>query len=172
MSQNEGNGCVISLIMVLWWANHTYGNHERRDLLRIIFPTQWYLVRQPQNWGFGWRSFPLIFKKSRNWISHLAMAVTPSLIDVTTVWLGLFAFALVNPALCWAGAAAITPESWRKVLIADHLGALLSRVHDWGRLSLAHHVFDFGLNLYMASENCAVNKRRHPRHKPSNEAAK
>ncbi|KAI8196540.1 Mutanase [Colletotrichum sp. SAR 10_65] len=75
---------------------------------------------------------------------------------------------LTTPLLYYGGVAAMTPEMFPTVMLMDYIGMRVSGEHNENNLAAELRTLALGLNLYMASENCYVSKRRNPLVKKSN----
>ncbi|KAI8314378.1 Mutanase [Colletotrichum sp. SAR11_240] len=75
---------------------------------------------------------------------------------------------LTTPLLYYGGVAAMTPEMFPTVMLMDYIGMRVSGEHSENNLAAELRTLALGLNLYMASENCYVSKRRNPLVKKSN----
>ncbi|KAJ0290318.1 hypothetical protein CBS470a_003965 [Colletotrichum nupharicola] len=75
---------------------------------------------------------------------------------------------LTTPLLYYGGVAAMTPEMFPTVMLMDYIGMRVSGERNENNLAAELRTLALGLNLYMASENCYVSKRRNPLVKKSN----
>ncbi|OAQ70980.1 phospholipase C-like protein [Pochonia chlamydosporia 170] len=67
-----------------------------------------------------------------------------------------------NPALYWMGLNNMSPESWPTAILVDYIGIVVADQWKWDQLSAEMYTFAIGMNLYMISENCDINRRRSP----------
>lgn len=87
--------------------------------------------------------------------------------EVAAVW-------PTNPILYWAGYQNMTPQLFPNVLMQDYIGVLVKGEWAWEQLGSELKTLAQGMNLYLVSENCDINKGRHPLKmaKPSISAAR
>ena len=71
-----------------------------------------------------------------------------------------------NPTLYWYGVNKMSPTSWPNVLMVNYMGQVIEKETDFSQMSADLVTLAVGLNLYMISENCVINKRRSPLLKP------
>ncbi|KAJ0335067.1 hypothetical protein COL922a_009804 [Colletotrichum nupharicola] len=88
--------------------------------------------------------------------------------DVVFYGLENLANYLTTPLLYYGGVAAMTPEMFPTVMLMDYIGMRVSGERNENNLAAELRTLALGLNLYMASENCYVSKRRNPLIKKSN----
>ncbi|KAK2770089.1 putative exo-beta-1,3-glucanase [Colletotrichum kahawae] len=69
---------------------------------------------------------------------------------------------LTTPMLYYGGVAEMSPTSFPTVLLTDYIGMRVSGDHSAENRAAELRTLALGLNLYMASENCYVSKRRNP----------
>ncbi|KAH6627538.1 PLC-like phosphodiesterase [Chaetomium tenue] len=168
MDQNEGKGCVIPLL-----NGHLDGGVPREspadgiyDIGRMGISDHWsnkmqasdMAPDQVNNWRAATRGGASDF-------GNLMVAqwlVTPDALASTAYSLQNFAIQPTNPSLYWAGVNGMDPEHWPNVLLVDYIGVQQRDQWAWDRLSAEIYTLAVGMNLYMASENCNVNKRRTP----------
>lgn len=94
---------------------------------------------------------------------HIAQwLATPNAVASTAYSLQGFAIQQVNPALYWAGVAGMSPESWPNVMMVDYIGVQQRDQTSWNMLSAEMYWLGIGMNLYVISENCDVNKLKSP----------
>ncbi|CEJ91889.1 hypothetical protein VHEMI07574 [[Torrubiella] hemipterigena] len=67
-----------------------------------------------------------------------------------------------NPALYWMGLNNMSPEIFPTVSLIDYIGVVVNSRFSFDQLSAEMYTFAIGMNLYMISENCAINTRRSP----------
>lgn len=79
-----------------------------------------------------------------------------------------------NPILYWAGYQSMTPQLFPNVLMQDYIGVLVKGEWAWEQLGAEIKTLAQGMNLYLVSENCVINKGKHPLKmaKPSISAAR
>ncbi|KAF9872878.1 hypothetical protein CkaCkLH20_09741 [Colletotrichum karsti] len=88
--------------------------------------------------------------------------------DALTYELENLANYITTPMLYYGGVANMSPTSFPTVLLMDYIGIRVTYDRNWDNAAPELRTLALGLNLYMASENCYVNKRRHPLFKKSN----
>lgn len=168
MDRNEGKGCVIPLL-----TGHLMGDVPREsvadgiyDIGRIGIRDHWsnmmYADVMAPNQIENWRS---VTRGSSSDFGDLYIAqwlVTPDAVAATAYTLQNFAIQPTNPSLYWAGVNGMDPEHWPNVILVDYIGVQQRDQWDWGQLSAELYTLAVGMNLYMASENCDVNKQRSP----------
>ncbi|KAF4875177.1 Mutanase [Colletotrichum siamense] len=88
--------------------------------------------------------------------------LTPDFTTSSNFGLEALAVYPTNPTLYWGGVPAMSPDTYPNVLMQDYIGVRLVDEHGWDSLGAEIRVLAVGLNLYMASENCWVSKRKHP----------
>ncbi|KAK0719065.1 PLC-like phosphodiesterase [Apiosordaria backusii] len=94
---------------------------------------------------------------------HIAQwLVSPDAIASTTYGLQAFAIQQANPALYWAGVSGMSPEPWPNVMMVDYIGVQQKDQTGWHTLSAEMYWLGIGMNLYVISENCDVNKWKSP----------
>ncbi|KAG7290163.1 hypothetical protein NEMBOFW57_000161 [Staphylotrichum longicolle] len=166
MDQNEGKGCVILLL-----NGHLDGRESPGDgiynINRMNIQDHWSNKMQASDMAPDqintWRSVargggPADYGGFLigQWL------VTPDALASTAYTLQNFAIQPTNPSLYWAGVNGIDPEHWPNVLLVDYIGVQQRDQWAWDRLSAELYTLAVGMNLYMASENCDVGKRRTP----------
>ncbi|KAK4178032.1 PLC-like phosphodiesterase [Triangularia setosa] len=94
---------------------------------------------------------------------HIAQwLVSPDALASTTYGLQAFALQQANPTLYWAGVSGMSPESWPNVMMVDYVGVQQKDQTGWNTLSAEMYWLGVGMNLYVISENCDVNKWKSP----------
>ncbi|KAK2782279.1 hypothetical protein FQN53_000095 [Emmonsiellopsis sp. PD_33] len=172
MDSNSGAGCVIFLLnghledKVEWRSEGIYNRKvmdvsdrwsEKGDTEELVNDqvTGWDEIdRGGSNDGFH--------------ISQWVITLDP----LTLMDLGIELPAVVptNPALYWAGLEHMKPDRWPNVILVDYIGVVVKGEWEWDQLSADLYTFAIGLNLYMVSENCDINKERPPLLEPPSSA--
>jgi hypothetical protein len=168
MDQNEGKGCVILLL-----NGHLDGGVPRESPGDGIYDGGRMGVRD--HWSNKMQASDMAPDQVNNWRSATRggasdfgsfmiaqWLVTPDALASTAYTLQNFAIQPTNPSLYWAGVNGMDPEHWPNVLLVDYIGVQQRDQWAWDRLSAEIYTLAVGMNLYMASENCDVNKRRSP----------
>ncbi|KAK4153515.1 PLC-like phosphodiesterase [Chaetomidium leptoderma] len=169
MDQNEGKGCVIMLL-----NGHLDGGGVPRespgdgiyDKGRMDINDHWsdkmQAVDMAPDQVRNWRSAARGGASDYGNFMIAQWLVTPDALASTAYSLQNFAIQPTNPSLYWAGVNGMDPEHWPNVLLVDYIGVQQRGQWAWDRLSAEIYTLAVGMNLYMASENCDVNKRRPP----------
>jgi hypothetical protein len=168
MDHNEGKGCVILLL-----NGHLDGGVPREspddgiyDIGRMNIQDHWSNKMQASDMApdqvNNWRSATRGGASDYGSFMIAQWLVTPDAVASTAYTLQNFAIQPTNPSLYWAGVNGMDPEHWPNVLLVDYIGVQQRDQWAWDRLSAEIYTLAVGMNLYMASENCNVNKRRNP----------
>lgn len=168
MDQNEGKGCVILLL-----NGHLDNGVPREspgdgiyDGGRISVQDHWSNKMQASDMApdqvSTWRSVTRGGASDYGKLLIGQWLVTPDAVASTLYTLQNFAIQPTNPSLYWAGVNGMDPEHWPNVLLVDYIGVQKRDAWAWDALSAEMYTLAVGMNLYMASENCDVNKRRPP----------
>ncbi|KAK4043853.1 PLC-like phosphodiesterase [Parachaetomium inaequale] len=168
MDQNEGKGCVILLL-----NGHLDGGVPRESPGDGVYDGGRMGVRD--HWSNKMQASDMAPDQVSNWRSATRggasdfgsfmiaqWLVTPDALASTAYTLQNFAIQPTNPSLYWEGVNGMDPEHWPNVLLVDYIGVQQRDQWAWDRLSAEIYTLGVGMNLYMASENCDVNKRRPP----------
>ncbi|KAK3296361.1 PLC-like phosphodiesterase [Chaetomium fimeti] len=168
MDQNEGKGCVILLL-----NGHLDGGVPRESPADGIYEIGRMGIRD--HWSNKMQASDMAPDQVNNWRSVTRggasdfgnfmvgqWLVTPDALAATAYSLQNFAIQPTNPSLYWAGVNGMDPEHWPNVLMVDYIGVQQGDQWAWDQLSAEIYTLAVGMNLYMASENCDVNKRQPP----------
>ncbi|KAL2257233.1 hypothetical protein VTK26DRAFT_459 [Humicola hyalothermophila] len=168
MDRNEGKGCVIPLLSGrladdVPWESVGDGIY---DISRIGVRDHWsdmmYANEMAPDQVDEWRSVTRGGSSDFGSLYIAQWLVTPNALASTAYTLEAFAIQPTNPSLYWAGVNGMDPEHWPNVLLVDYIGVQQDNHWAWDQLSAEMYTLAVGLNLYMASENCDVNKQRSP----------
>ncbi|KAL2128648.1 hypothetical protein VTI74DRAFT_8894 [Chaetomium olivicolor] len=166
MDQNAGNGCVLLLLNGQHISNAESPADGIYSLARISLADHWsnkphaadMAPDQIANWRSATRGGPSDYAS----LMIAQWLVTPDALASTAYTLQNFAIQPTNPALYFAGVNGMDPEHWPNVVLVDYIGVQQRDQWGWERLSAELYALAVGMNLYMASENCEVNRRRAP----------
>lgn len=90
------------------------------------------------------------------------IATQTALESVFGYGLEVYAVYIMNPILYSFGFRAMSPQSYPSVILHDYVGVILKGQRGWSVAGSEIRILAMGINLYMASNNCNVNKRKHP----------
>jgi hypothetical protein len=168
MDHNEGKGCVIPLL-----NGHLENGVPRESVGDGIYDGGRMGIKD--HWSNQMQAEVMAPDQIKTWrsvtrggsadYSNLLISqwlVTPDAVAATAYTLQNFAIQPTNPSLYWAGINGMDPEHWPNVLLVDYIGVQQRDQWAWDSLSAELYTLAVGMNLYMASENCDVNKRRTP----------
>ncbi|KAK4131592.1 PLC-like phosphodiesterase [Trichocladium antarcticum] len=168
MDQNAGKGCVIPLLSGRLGAGvpRESPGDGIYDIGRMGIDDRWSDqmradVMAPDQIG-TWRSAVRGGAADHGNLVVAQWLVTPDAVAATAYSLQSFAIQPTNPSLYWAGVNGMDPEHWPNVVLVDYLGVQQRDQWAWDSLSAEMYTLAVGMNLYMASENCDVNRRRGP----------
>ncbi|KAK4097470.1 PLC-like phosphodiesterase [Parathielavia hyrcaniae] len=166
MDHNEGKGCVVLLLNGHLDpgrespADGIY--HMGRMGIRDHWSNRMHASDMAPDQVGTWRSYTRGGGSDHGGFTIAQWLVTPDAVASTAYSLQNFAIQPTNPSLYWAGVNGMDPEHWPNVLMVDYIGVQQRDQWGWDRLSAEMYTLAVGLNLYMASENCDVAKRRSP----------
>lgn len=167
MDQNGGNGCVLFLLD----QGNFQGNVPRDSVADGIYKSD--VMDVWDNWSnmdntekvandqvADWKTVHRGGDNDRFLISQ--WLVSANAITTTALTIQNIAIQPTNPALYWMGINNMSPESYPTVSLIDYIGVVVEDRHDFNSLSAEMFTLAVGMNLYMASENCAVSKGKSP----------
>jgi hypothetical protein len=82
--------------------------------------------------------------------------------ETLSVGLERLAVDIVNPVFYSKFVNTMSPNSWPTVIWQDYYGIVKKGRTDWYELGSQLRTFCIGLNLYLVSENCNIDGKRHP----------
>ncbi|TQV94512.1 hypothetical protein V2A60_005553 [Cordyceps javanica] len=169
MDQNGGQGCVLFLLDT--------GNlkddvpHDsiadgiyRTEMLEVwdnwsnLADTEKVANDQTTKWKTVGRSGD--FNNDQFLIGQWIVSADP--FTTTALTIEQIAIQPTNPALYWMGLNNMSPETFPTVALVDYIGIVVDGRHSWDQLSAEMYTLAIGMNLYMISENCDINKQRSP----------
>lgn len=174
MDQNGGRGCVLFLLL----GGNLDAGVPQDSVADGIYQASRMDVRD--NWSdlpdteamandqvAGWKTVSRSGTSTSSPDANDGFLISQWLVSadpVTTTALSIEKIGILptNPALYWMGINNMSPETWPTAVLVDFIGVVVSKQWDWDRLSADMYAFAIGMNLYMISENCAINPRRSP----------
>ena len=171
LDRNNGRGCVIPLLNGQLAkdrsgspADGIYHLTRLSPNLRDQWSNKMHAVDMAPDQISAWRSVSRGTGAGADHNGfHIAQwLVTPDAVTATAYSLQAFAIQATNPALYFSGVNGMDPEHWPNVLMVDYIGVARKDQWAWDQLSAELYTLAVGLNLYMASENCGVKKRKSP----------
>lgn len=167
MDKNDGNGCVVFLLD----QGNFQGDVPRDSVADGLYKSE--MLDVWDNWSDMDRTDKVAKDQVADWktvhrggdndrflISQ--WLVSADAITSTALTLENIAVQPTNPALYWMGLNNMSPETYPTVSLVDYIGVVNEGRHDWDSLSAEMYTLAIGMNLYMASQNCAVSKQKSP----------
>lgn len=169
VAKNGGNGCVI-IVQDGWLADDVTKSDKSRgfyDKNQFTKFDHWSNTGDLENMINSQVEEYSTKANQEYMISQWVL--TPSLLETALINLELFALYFSNPSVYFAALMSMTPEGFPNVIMQDYVGLILNKKHDFYDTGFPQlKTLALGVNLYLASENCGVDGRKHPFHKKSN----
>ncbi|KAL1841550.1 hypothetical protein VTJ49DRAFT_6923 [Mycothermus thermophilus] len=168
MDQNSGRGCVLLLLNGRLPDN--VPQESPKDGIyafsRIAVRDHWSNKMHARDMAADqvnvWRS---VTRGGRDDFKDFLISqwlVTPDPVAATAYTLENFAIEPTNPSLYFHGVNNMDPAHWPNVILVDYIGVVREDQWGWDQLSAELYTLALGLNLYLVSENCEIQKGRPP----------
>ncbi|KAL2271975.1 hypothetical protein VTJ83DRAFT_1346 [Remersonia thermophila] len=168
MDQNDGRGCVLLLLngRLPDGVTHESPADGIYALSRLALRDRWSNKMHARDVAAdqvaAWRSLARGGPGDHDGFLISQWLVTPDAVAATVYSLESFAVEQANPALYFHGVNGMDPARWPNVILVDYIGVLTR--NEWARDQLGAELYTLalGLNLYLVSENCHIQKGTPP----------
>ncbi|KAL2123774.1 hypothetical protein VTJ04DRAFT_139 [Mycothermus thermophilus] len=168
MDRNGGNGCVVLLLNGRLPDNVPKESPQdgiysfSRIGVRDHWSNKMHAADMAPHQVRVWREVTRGGKDDFGQLLISQWLVTPDPVAATAYTLENFAIEPTNPSLYWYGVNGMDPKHWPNVILVDYIGVVKEDQWGWDQLSAELYTLALGLNLYMVSENCDIQKGAPP----------